>query len=26
MTLTIWVDDWQMHCCGEDFAVGDAVA
>ncbi|MFJ7630145.1 DUF6578 domain-containing protein [Streptomyces sp. NPDC097595] len=19
MTLTIWVDDWQMQCCGEPF-------
>ncbi|MFF8649811.1 DUF6578 domain-containing protein [Streptomyces griseoluteus] len=26
MTLTIWVDDWQMQCCGEDFAVGDVVS
>ncbi|MFJ6844077.1 DUF6578 domain-containing protein [Streptomyces griseoluteus] len=26
MTLTVWVDDWQMQCCGEDFAVGDVVS
>ncbi|TRV81990.1 hypothetical protein FKN01_01515 [Streptomyces sp. 130] len=25
MTLTIWVDDWQMQCCGEPFAPGDVV-
>ncbi|MFD8296289.1 DUF6578 domain-containing protein [Streptomyces bauhiniae] len=25
MTLTIWVDDWQTQCWGEDFAVGDVV-
>ncbi|MFF8710386.1 DUF6578 domain-containing protein [Streptomyces sp. NPDC015184] len=22
MTLTIWVDDWQIQCCGERFAPG----
>ncbi|MFE7616476.1 DUF6578 domain-containing protein [Streptomyces sp. NPDC057496] len=26
MTLTIWVDDWQMQCCGERFAPGDVVS
>ncbi|MEU8525498.1 MULTISPECIES: DUF6578 domain-containing protein [Streptomyces] len=26
MTVTIWVDDWQMQCCGEDFAPGDVVS
>ncbi|MGW7430485.1 DUF6578 domain-containing protein [Streptomyces sp. NPDC054861] len=26
MTLTIWVDDWQMQCCGENFAPGDVVS
>lgn len=26
MTLTIWVDDWQMQCCGEPFAAGDVVS
>ncbi|MDX3453844.1 hypothetical protein PV396_18150 [Streptomyces sp. ME02-8801-2C] len=26
MTLTIWVDDWQMKCCGETFAMGDVVS
>ncbi|WP_037871487.1 DUF6578 domain-containing protein [Streptomyces sp. SPB074] len=26
MTLTIWVDDWQMQCCGEKFAPGDVVS
>ncbi|WP_130337701.1 DUF6578 domain-containing protein [Streptomyces sp. BK022] len=26
MMLTVWVDDWQMQCCGEDFAVGDVVS
>ncbi|MFE0737901.1 DUF6578 domain-containing protein [Streptomyces sp. NPDC058855] len=24
--LTIWVDDWQMQCCGESFAPGDVVS
>jgi hypothetical protein len=24
--LTIWVDAWQMQCCGERFAVGDEVS
>ncbi|MFI1973667.1 DUF6578 domain-containing protein [Streptomyces wedmorensis] len=26
MTLTIWVDDWQMQCCGASFASGDVVS
>ncbi|MFJ2894318.1 DUF6578 domain-containing protein [Streptomyces sp. NPDC087218] len=26
MTLTIWVDDWQMQCCGERFVPGDVVS
>ncbi|MER5734389.1 DUF6578 domain-containing protein [Streptomyces sp. NPDC002262] len=26
MTLTIWVDDWQMQCCGDSFAPGDVVS
>ncbi|MEV7322832.1 DUF6578 domain-containing protein [Streptomyces sp. NPDC093970] len=26
MTLTIWVDDWQMQCCGQSFAPGDVVS
>ncbi|MFF3730287.1 DUF6578 domain-containing protein [Streptomyces sp. NPDC002476] len=26
MTLTIWVDDWQIQCCGESFAPGDVVS
>ncbi|WUT01199.1 hypothetical protein OHA46_09020 [Streptomyces sp. NBC_00708] len=26
MMLTIWVDDWQMQCCGEPFASGDVVS
>ncbi|MEU8531718.1 DUF6578 domain-containing protein [Streptomyces parvulus] len=26
MTLTIWVDDWQIQCCGEAFAPGDVVS
>ncbi|WP_424886466.1 DUF6578 domain-containing protein [Streptomyces sp. SAI-126] len=25
MTLTIWVDDWQIQCCGQSFAPGDVV-
>ncbi|MFE7098940.1 DUF6578 domain-containing protein [Streptomyces erythrochromogenes] len=24
--MTVWVDDWQMQCCGENFAPGDVVA
>ncbi|MGT2528227.1 DUF6578 domain-containing protein [Streptomyces nojiriensis] len=26
MTLTIWVDDWQVQCCGKAFAPGDVVS
>ncbi len=26
MNITVWVQDWQMQCCGEPFAVGDEVA
>jgi hypothetical protein len=26
MRLTIWVDDWQIQCCGESFAPGDVVS
>jgi hypothetical protein len=26
MTLTIWVDDWQIQCCGQSFAPGDVVS
>ncbi|MFF7339054.1 DUF6578 domain-containing protein [Streptomyces sp. NPDC008163] len=26
MTFTIWVDDWQMQCCGEPFAPGGVVS
>ncbi|MFC8724743.1 DUF6578 domain-containing protein [Streptomyces bacillaris] len=26
MTLTIWIDDWQMQCCGRSFALGDVVS
>ncbi|MEU8579082.1 DUF6578 domain-containing protein [Streptomyces asoensis] len=26
MTLTIWVDDWQVQCCGQSFASGDVVS
>ncbi|WP_330452172.1 MULTISPECIES: DUF6578 domain-containing protein [unclassified Streptomyces] len=26
MALTIWVDDWQMQCCGDPFAPGDVVS
>jgi hypothetical protein len=26
MTLTIWVDDWQIQCCGETFTLGDVVS
>ncbi|MEU5214690.1 DUF6578 domain-containing protein [Streptomyces sp. NPDC020807] len=24
--LTVWVDGWQMECCGESFAVGGVVS
>lgn len=26
MTLIVWVDDWQMRCCGKTFASGDTVS
>ncbi|UZN03762.1 DUF6578 domain-containing protein [Cellulomonas sp. S1-8] len=26
MSVLIWVDGWQMQCCGERFAVGEAIA
>lgn len=26
MTLTIWVDDWQIQCCGQSFEPGDVVS
>ncbi|MFC7966699.1 DUF6578 domain-containing protein [Streptomyces cinereoruber] len=26
MTWTIWVDGWQIQCCGQDFAPGDVVS
>lgn len=26
MTVTIWVDDWQMQCCGDSFGPGDVVS
>ncbi|WP_189219079.1 MULTISPECIES: DUF6578 domain-containing protein [Streptomyces] len=26
MTLTIWVDDWQMQCCGQKFTPGGVVS
>ncbi|KUM82607.1 MULTISPECIES: DUF6578 domain-containing protein [Streptomyces] len=26
MTLTIWVDDWQIQCCGQSFVPGDVVS
>ncbi|MFJ8723052.1 DUF6578 domain-containing protein [Streptomyces sp. NPDC093269] len=26
MTLTIWVDDWQIQCCGENFTPGAVVS
>ena len=26
MTLTIWVDDWQIQCCGQSFTPGDVVS
>lgn len=25
MTVLVWVDGWQMECCGEPFGVGDEV-
>ncbi|MDP5313397.1 DUF6578 domain-containing protein [Streptomyces poriferorum] len=26
MTMTVWVDDWQIQCCGQRFAPGDVVS
>ena len=26
MGMTVWVDSWQMRCCGEPFRVGSQVA
>lgn len=26
MGLAVWVDDWQMQCCGEPFRIGSEVA
>ncbi|MER7516998.1 DUF6578 domain-containing protein [Streptomyces sp. NPDC126499] len=26
MTLTIWVDAWQIQCCGQNFATGDVIS
>ena len=26
MGLVVWVDDWQMQCCGEPFRIGSEVA
>jgi hypothetical protein len=26
MGMTVWVDSWQMRCCGEAFHVGSQVA
>lgn len=25
MTVLVWVDGWQIECCGEPFGVGDTV-
>jgi uncharacterized protein DUF6578 len=25
VTVTVWVDDWQMQCCGDPFDVGSKV-
>ncbi|ROO86953.1 hypothetical protein EDD29_4539 [Actinocorallia herbida] len=25
MEVDVWMDDWQMECCGEPFQVGDRV-
>ena len=25
MRVRIWIDDWQMECCGKPFAIGDTV-
>ncbi|UQA97147.1 DUF6578 domain-containing protein [Streptomyces halobius] len=26
MELTVWVDDWQMQCCGTPFSIGSPVS
>lgn len=26
MDLVVWVDDWQMQCCGDPFSVGSRVS
>lgn len=26
MEMTVWVDSWQMQCCGEPFRVGSEIA
>ena len=26
MTMTIWIDSWQMQCCGKPFRLGSQVA
>jgi hypothetical protein len=26
MSMTVWVDGWQMQCCGEPFRVGSQVS
>jgi hypothetical protein len=26
MAMTIWIDSWQMQCCGEPFRLGSQVA
>ncbi|MEU9677242.1 MULTISPECIES: DUF6578 domain-containing protein [Streptomyces] len=26
MTVTVWVDEWQMQCCGENFVSGAVVS
>ncbi|MBE1564789.1 DUF6578 domain-containing protein [Nonomuraea africana] len=26
MDLVVWVDDWQMQCCGDPFGVGSRVS
>jgi hypothetical protein len=26
MEITVWVDDWQMQCCGRPFAIGSVVS
>ncbi|MFG2098325.1 DUF6578 domain-containing protein [Streptomyces sp. NPDC048612] len=26
MNLTVWLDDWQMQCCGDPFDIGSEVS